>query len=874
MQSLSNAGGMVLFFVAAVFPFHPADGQVLVNGGFEEGADASALSGWNFGCSCGCQGSLAIDIETKSEGARSVRLSSASDYGANIYCGLAQTITGLTPGQTYRVSFRAKGENAGVCWFGGGPGWLRRKIVPEGSFDWRTFSFEWPCESGQTTFEFRVNVDSYTQALWIDDVQATAVSADDPLLKEAIAQIGRHEERAGTLRAAVAEAAAQGLAVAYPRADIAIAGRFCTYARDDIAHSRFERALEVVEEVGQLLDRAAAEMKDNVEVPVLKQDAPIEIRDGSLWAECMTQHGTEKRPVFLTGYGHFQPAIDDLPLFSEIGINIIQIEIGPNSSVFEDGVHTEAITERIGGALDRAQANGVRVCVLLSPHYFPEWALSKWPELKVSSGFLPNAVDAPEARAIYRKHIEAVISVIKNHPALHSICLSNEPVSLGSAQDPFRLPLWHAYIARKHGTIAALNAAYGTSYSTFDDVPHPALSLGEKRAPLYDAVRFNQEAFAEWHAWMVETIHAIAPDLPCHAKVMMLPTDRATVLWGTDPWDFAKLSQLNGNDCANIRFYSGHEWVGDWRAQNMYYDLQRSMKRVPIFNTENHIIPDRCASYIPPVHVYAAIWQGAIHGQGASTTWAWHRTYDPKQDFEGLILHRAGCTAAMSRCGLDLMRLSKEVAALQNLQASVALLYSHAATIADSRHVGARTNVYQAVNFCGIPIAFITDEQIAAGGIGQYKCLFVAGAKAASAEAINGMREWAAASGRIVAYDTGNLVEDEYGRPATPPVFAKSLAACSDAGIPAMRDEILAYLTASGLGPERVLRTEDGAVPYGVEWRSAISGERTIVNMINYRRTPAKIQLADGHWTDLTTNRRVGPVVTLEPETPLLAACE
>ena len=32
--------------------------------------------------------------------------------------------------------------------------------------------------------------------------------------------------------------------------------------------------------------------------------------------------------------------------------------------------------------LDRAQKAGVAVCLLISPHYFPHWALAKWPQLQ------------------------------------------------------------------------------------------------------------------------------------------------------------------------------------------------------------------------------------------------------------------------------------------------------------------------------------------------------------------------------------------------------------------------------------------------------------------------------------------------------------
>jgi hypothetical protein len=364
----------------------------------------------------------------------------------------------------------------------------------------------------------------------------------------------------------------------------------------------------------------------------------------------------------------------------------------------------------------------------------------------------------------------------------------------------------------------------------------------------------------------------MAPNLPCHAKVMALPQGRKTVFWGTDPWDFARLSQLNGNDCSFLQLAEREPWASGWQTQNMYFDLQRSMKRVPIFNTENHIIRDREQGYVSPNHVYSAIWQGAVHGQGASTTWAWQRTYDPAADFEGLILHRAACTAAMSRCALDLMRLSREVAALQNVQPQVALLYSHAATIWDARHVPARANVYEALNFCGLPIAFITDEQIGAGLLNPYKCLIVPAAKSASREAIEGIRAWVAEGGKIIAYDEPNLTIDEYGRAVTPPPFLATLPKKTKSDLRKLRDALTGRLASMGIEPEVALRTPKRACPYGVEWRCATHEGRTLVNLINFTREPVKVELPAGEWVDLIAGTKLSNPVTLETNVPVLAA--
>lgn len=858
-----------------------AETPAVRNGGFEEVSAESMPAGWQFYCANGCQGQMAVDSEIHAGGTRSFRLSSRSELSPHVYCGVMQAIPNVVPGTTYRFSLKARGEETGDCWFGGGPNWALRYTFPAETFDWTEFDIDWTCPEGVDTFEFRINVDSETDSLWIDDVSVAVVSDEDPAAaaaeagEQALEIIAAQEARLPGVESLLAKTAQEGMPVLYPRADFETARMFMQFCRDDVANGRAIRALYVAREVRDLLDRAEREMRRGVDVPALVKESPITIRDGSFWATCSIGGQEREQPVFLTGYGHFNRVVDELPLLSRLGTNIIQIEIGPNSVVFEDGARTNAIEDRILPALDRARDNGARVCLLVSPHYFPAWAFEKWPELAVdNTGFLKVAIDAPQARDIYKRFLEVLIPLVKDHPALHSICLSNEPVSGRSHNDPFRLPLWHAYLARKFGDIAAFNARFKTTYAAFSDVPHPKMDFEENPALLYEGVRFNQASFAEWHAWMADVIHGIAPNLPCHAKVMLLPRDRGTVLWGTDPWDFAKLSQLNGNDCPFLQAPKGSPWVSNWDGQNMYYDLERSMKRVPIFNTENHIIPDREDAFVEPAHIYTAIWQGAIHGQGASTAWVWERSYDRKSDFDGSILHRPGCVAAMSRCGMDLMRCASTVAAIQNAAPRVALLYSHAATVWDNKYVTARTQAYQALNFCGIPIGFITDEQIAAGELSRYDCLVVTSAVHAARAAIDGTRAFQAGGGQVIAYGKDNLTADEYGDAVEPPAFSTVILPRRASARESLRDDFLSALNTRELGPAEEIHTPDGRMPYGVEWRCATFGGRRLINLVNFRRAPCEVVLPEGGWTDLISGQPLDNPVTLQADTPVLAAAE
>lgn len=688
-------------------------------------------------------------------------------------------------------------------------------------------------------------------------------------------KISAQEARLPKVGKLISDARESGLAVDYPTADFLIATRFCVYGRDDVANDRLARAQEVVEEVTALLDRAEREARAGVVVPRLLPGT-MRIEEGAFWARCQLGEKEEYRPVFLTGYGHGDPAIEDIPLFGEIGINVIQIEQGPDGVVNADGtVNTAPITDRLIPALDRARDHGVMLNLLIAPHYFPAWAYEKWPALKAESGapgtqpFLKNSIEAPEAREIYERYLRTLIPLVKDHPALHSICLSNEPVYDKHQSDPARVPLWKDFLATTHRDVDTLNELYGTQHSAFDQVPETPLSFKETPAALYDVVRFNQDRFSGWHRWMTSLIHEMAPDLECHAKVMPLVWDRDSVLWGTDPLDFARLGRINGNDCYFVPNGAGSPWASDWLVQGMYYDLQRSMARNPIFNSENHLILDRTDFFVDANHIYTGTWQGAIHGQGASATWIWGRTYDKKSDLEGLILHRAACTAAMSRAALDLMRLSREVHALQDQAPEVAILWSNAAQVHDPRVSSSRKNVYEALNFLGIPVGFVHERQLAEGPDKSFKCVIIASAEAVTAEGLQGIRNFMQAGGAVLSYGDENLRKDEYGREATPPAFAREIPR-SERGKD-LANLLKIELAQAGIKPGVVLADKGGALPYGVEWRSAKLDGHTLVNLVNFSREPICVKLPNGVWQDLITLQSLPSELTLQTNTPVLA---
>ena len=195
-----------------------------------------------------------------------------------------------------------------------------------------------------------------------------------------------------------------------------------------------------------------------------------------------------------------------------------------------------------------------------------------------------------------------------------------------------------------------------------------------KNRAFYDWQRFNKKHFAEWHGWLSQTLKKNLPDIPTHAKIMVFFTmDRDKMGYGVDPEEFTDATDLAG--CDAYAFPDGDHQSYDWRGEEFWYDLLNSFHNQPVFNSENHVIPDGT----PPVHIpmtmtRAQFWQGALHHQGVTTTWVWEEARDPS--LSGSIFFRPANAYGAGRAFVDLGHFAPEVAAINQAPAQVALLYS------------------------------------------------------------------------------------------------------------------------------------------------------------------------------------------------------
>jgi len=687
----------------------------------------------------------------------------------------------------------------------------------------------------------------------------------------------RIEAKLAKLKKLLKQGRAAGSQLAYRRAEARVVERFLQYARDDMADEALTykvRALKIATFLDGLCDDALRATAAALENPDLDLRVPtyrtgeIEVRDGAF--------RQEGRPVFFTGVGHFGQVRRDAPVLADFGLNIIQFEIGPSGVVTgPDKVNRDAIRKTVIQTLDSAAEHHVAVNLLISPHYFPGWAIERNPELaKCGHGFIRYCIEAPDACAIIEKFLRTLMPMIVNHPALHSICLSNEPQYSGKcryAREEFR-----TWLKAKHVTIAALNAAHGTSFNGFADVPIPADA--SNHASYYDWCRFNQERFLTFHAFERDIIREYDPDLPVHAKIQAHDyLDPSYFELGLDYETFNSLGSISGNDCVQI--FMGDEeggYLQDWLRMAPSYTLQRSTAPAnPIFNSEDHVIGDGDGRFVPASHIRTAFWTQALHGQGASTTWVWDRSRDPSMS--ECILTRPNCVVAIGRIGLDLNRLGREVVALQRAKAEAAILYSHASLPLRGVYDREAGTAFEGAYFTDAVWNFVTERQAVAGKLKDYKVVVVPRAPHAPDAVVKAFGEYIESGGTVVTV-SDCFTHDEYGRSRgtglEPSGKGRLVVYPDPLTARAYRDILNGVLDRAGVDrPIRIVDTH-GEPVWGVNLRAVQQGGKLVVSLVNFLRRAQTIRFATtppvASIVNLFDNTQITLPVTLPPLEPAL----
>lgn len=676
------------------------------------------------------------------------------------------------------------------------------------------------------------------------DTARTILLSDEADLE---ARLVETEQRLAALKERIAEGRSAGRDMAYVAADARVVESFLEYVRDDAVAERVAHQLRglkaaayierICAEALREAERGGADDAAALSVPRYETGRAA-IQAGAFWQD--------DRPVYFTGVGHFGQVRKDIPILNDYGLNIIQIEMGPQNGLpAPDRVDVDAIRANVVHCLDLAAAHNVAVNLLISPHYFPQWARDADPaHSQCGEGFLKFCIEAPNTRPVMATWLDALMPLIAGHPALHSICLSNEPQYRGKCA--YERALFQAWLKEKWQTIERANEVYGTQFRGFEEVDLPAdASCGY--GLFFDGCRFNQERFLAFHEMLRDRIHRYDPDLPVHAKVMSHAfEDPGRFEVGIDYERFNQLDRIAGNDC--VYAFAGERpgaYASEWLTMAMNYTLQHcAAPDNPIFNSENHLIADGDARYMPEAYIRTVYWHEALHGQGATTTWVWERAQDG--DFAENLLTRANCVRAFGRVALDLTRLAPEVHALSRATADMAILYADSSLLPSRAYVEEARAAFEGAYFTGAVCDFVTERQVEAGALSRYTLVLVPRAAHAPEAVVQAFQAYIEGGGAVVTVGSC-FTHDEYGR-----VRREGLAQSGRGRLvvypdpltpPAYRDILDRLL--DDVGTERPVRLQ-GAYEepvWGVNLRTVEYRGQRLVSLLNLSREPKRVRL-------------------------------
>jgi hypothetical protein len=184
--ALVSAIAASLLFVSSGFC---ETGNLLHNGGFEKESAGSVAAGWSTKVFRNTNVEMALDRETRHDGAASFRASFDEEGGrAMLYPN--DDISGVIPGRDYTVSLWVKARNldyaanfvAPALQFNFSP----NKITPypvidfmekmKGEDDWRQLSLT--CTAPEGTKAAEINIILTAGTIWLDDISVRPASAD------------------------------------------------------------------------------------------------------------------------------------------------------------------------------------------------------------------------------------------------------------------------------------------------------------------------------------------------------------------------------------------------------------------------------------------------------------------------------------------------------------------------------------------------------------------------------------------------------------------------------------------------------------------------------------------------------------------------
>jgi len=324
----------------------------------------------------------------------------------------------------------------------------------------------------------------------------------------------------------------------------------------------------------------------------------------------------------------------------------------------------------------------------------------------------------------------------------------------------FSRRMWQEWLARKYGSMARANHAWGTHFNGFDEAPMPRPENAASNLALwFDWSSFNLYRFMEQIRWTRDQIRRWEPAKPLTVGSPYFAFSPA--FWtGVDEEELA--------DSGITGVVLEENYILDTLMPEYLHALAGTK---PVMDFEYH---GEIREILPSF----------LHGDSAISMWWWNdrKRWTPNEPInewassfpQSYTIPLRDIAKAM-RDALDIRRLSREIAALGSAPRPVALLYSKTSMLQHPPEVSNDTDsfpylselrrIYRASQAVGIYVGITTEKKIEAGDLEQRKILVLPAAEFVPDHVASAVLRWVEGGGTLVV-SPDSLLADEYAKPA------------------------------------------------------------------------------------------------------------
>lgn len=649
------------------------------------------------------------------------------------------------------------------------------------------------------------------------------------------ARLADVEGRLDATRQRIRRLRTAGRALQKPRAMLGSVIEFARFARDDLKERRYERAERLLTELETLLVGVGDEITaveadrslDHVAPPLPPER--VSARDGNF------QAGGE--PQLLYGFCGWWRIWDSIDRLAAHGLVHLQDSIIAPFALFPDsGDEPDAdLHKALRWGWEWADKAGICYARMIASDQIAGTFSERYPD--AAGGGWGGSTLHPDMKRFMAGYLATIAEAGRRHRSTGVYVLAGE-VGHRLSEHPLEVAAWTDHLRQRYGSIAALNATWGTGLDGWD-AAGSAMASGSAVA-WHDRARFNHELHRRWMAWMVQQVRAADPQaLYCSYPSLLQWDDTSDFSNGIDIEALCRTFNVNGFDTASAD-YGGARWaMSTITGLAMPHDMARAFNPAnPNFDPELHLV-NQNMSY-PPAYVRAAMFQAALHGMDAANLWVFQRN----EGMDSMLVFQPQVMDAYIRVALDLRRLTPQIIAFQEAPAQAALLYAFTSVAYEPRHLSQLRAAYEGTFFHDAPFGFVTERTVLAGGLEGVRVLVLAATSHVPADVADAIHQWIRGGGRLVTAGPC-LLRDASDRPL-PPAPAGARA---EVTLPAARgpDDYRAALEpVLARSIERPLRAvdADGRPLHGVELRSTVHEGKRLFYAINMNKTPVHLHLS------------------------------